>query len=107
MTVDIRWKQRLENLTTAIDFLKKALTAVGNDPENELYKLALIGSFQFSFTSTPGMGFSAYGSTDLSVPFSNWSWLGTLTDNPPGQFWFTDPQVGATNQQRFYRVSSP
>ena len=65
------------------------------------------GSFQFSFTNTPGMGFSAYGSTDLTVPFSNWSWLGMLTDNPPGQFWFTDPQAGATNQQRFYRVSSP
>jgi hypothetical protein len=65
------------------------------------------GSFQFGFTNTPGMGFSAYGTTNLALPFSNWSWLGAVTDNPPGQFLFTDPQAGATNQQEFYRVSSP
>ena len=46
------------------------------------------------------------GTTDLSLPLSNWTVLGALTDNPPGQFQFTDPQ--ATNGAlRFYRVRSP
>jgi hypothetical protein len=64
------------------------------------------GTFQFAFTNTPGAGFSVFGATNISLPYSNWSFLGSLTDNPPGQFLFTDPQ--ATNHlQRFYRVRSP
>jgi hypothetical protein len=44
--------------------------------------------------------------TNLLLPLTNWTVLGTVTDNPPGQFQFTDPQ--ATNHPlRFYRVRSP
>jgi hypothetical protein len=72
-----------------------------------LNPLALPGGlFQFSFTNLPGVGFSVFGATNLAVPFTNWILLGKLTDNPPGQFQFTDSQM--TNYpRRFYRVSSP
>jgi hypothetical protein len=64
------------------------------------------GFFQFSFVSTPGLSFTAFGATNLALSFSNWSLLGNVTDSPPGQFQFTDPEA-ATNLQRFYRVRSP
>jgi outer membrane protein assembly factor BamB len=64
------------------------------------------GAFQFSFTNTPGMGFTALSSTNLALPTSNWPSLGAVTDYPPGYFQVTDPEA-VTNVQRFYRVRSP
>ena len=64
------------------------------------------GAFQLSFTNTPGLSFRAFGTTNLVLPFTNWSSLGMVTDSPPGHFQFRDPQA-ATNQQRFYRIRSP
>jgi len=64
------------------------------------------GSFQFSFTNMPAMSFSAFRSTNVSLPLSNWTPLGPIFDDPPGQFQFTDAPA-ATNDQRFYRVRSP
>lgn len=46
---DIRWKQRFDNFNRAILFLGRSLEAVKKDPKDELYRLALIGSFQFCF----------------------------------------------------------
>ena len=44
--------------------------------------------------------------TSLSLPFSNWTTLGSASEISDGHFQFTDPQV--TNYpQRFYRVRSP
>lgn len=64
------------------------------------------GSFQFGFTNTPGMSFTAFRSTNVSLPLSNWITLGPIFDDPPGQFQFTDtPPV--EESQRFYRVRSP
>jgi hypothetical protein len=64
------------------------------------------GDFQFKFTNAPGLSFSALASTNPGLPLSNWSWLGQITDGPPGQFQFID--FGAANySQRFYRVRSP
>ena len=64
------------------------------------------GAFQFTFTNTPNWPFTVLGTTNLSLPFSNWTPLTGLTEAPLGQFQFTDLQ--ATNISRqFYRVSSP
>jgi N-acetylneuraminic acid mutarotase len=63
------------------------------------------GAFQFSFTNTPGLSFSALATTNLSLSLSNWTTLGSVTEISPGQFQFTDTQ--ATNKpQRFYRIQS-
>ena len=64
------------------------------------------GAFQFSFTNTPNWPFTVLGTTNLILPFSNWTTLTGLTEAPPGQFQFVDAQ--ATNvPRRFYRVTSP
>jgi nucleotidyltransferase substrate binding protein (TIGR01987 family) len=49
MKQDIRWQQRLENLTKAMDRLKEALDGTAKEPHNHLYQIALIGAFQFTF----------------------------------------------------------
>jgi hypothetical protein len=62
------------------------------------------GSFQFSFTNNPGTPFTVLTTTNLPLPLSNWTSLGSATEVLPGQFQFTDPQ--ASNGPRFYRVRS-
>jgi hypothetical protein len=64
------------------------------------------GAFRFSFTNTPGVSFSVLGTTDLSLPYANWTPLGSATEVSAGQFQFTDPQA-TSNLNRFYRVRSP
>ena len=64
------------------------------------------GAFQFAFTNTPGGTNTVLATTNLLLPLTNWTVLGTVTDITPGQFQFTDQQ--ATNRPlRFYRVRSP
>jgi hypothetical protein len=64
------------------------------------------GAFQFNFVNTPGVGFTALCTTNLSLPMSDWTVLGSVTEVSAGQFQFTDLQ--ATNSpQCFYRVRSP
>lgn len=64
------------------------------------------GMFQFSFTNYPGVGFTAFSSTDPSLPFANWTRLGLVAEVSPGSFQFTDPE-GTSGGSRFYRVRSP
>src|SRR5207244_2767876 len=64
------------------------------------------GAFQFSFTNTPGVGFTALAATNVALPLSNWTALGTVREASGGHFQFTDAQA-TTNKQRFYRVRSP
>lgn len=64
------------------------------------------GAFQFGFTNTPGLSFTAYGTTSIAVPLTNWTRLGSVTEVSDGQFQFTDA-LGANDVERFYRVSSP
>lgn len=66
----------------------------------------LDGTIQFYFTNIPDLSFIAYGTTNLSVPFSNWTVLNGPTEISPGQYQLTD--LEATNYpQRFYRLRSP
>jgi DNA-binding beta-propeller fold protein YncE len=64
------------------------------------------GAFQFGFTNNQGAAFTVLTTTNLLLPLTNWTVLGTPTNNGSGQYQFTD--LTATNcGQRFYRVSSP
>ena len=66
------------------------------------------GAFQFSFTNQSDAPFTAHATTNIALPFAQWSNLGPVAETPPGsgRYQFTDPQ--ATNRAlRFYRVTSP
>jgi hypothetical protein len=64
------------------------------------------GTFQLSFTNTPGASFSVLGSADPTVPVADWTVLGNATEVSPGQFQFID--LEATNEAlQFYMISSP
>lgn len=62
------------------------------------------GTFQFGFTNIPGLSFTVRGTTNLALPFTNWSLLGSATEISPGQFQFTTAPV---DSQQFYRVTTP
>lgn len=74
----------------------KTITKLGN------------GSVQLSFTNVTDAVFPVLATTNVSLPLSNWTPIGYVTESPvgSGQFPFTDAQ--ATNYpQRFYRIVSP
>jgi sugar lactone lactonase YvrE len=63
------------------------------------------GAFQFAFVDNPGLAFTALGTTNASLPLTNWTILAPVTEVSPGHYQFSDPQ--ATNVgQRFYRIRS-
>jgi len=64
------------------------------------------GTFQVKFSHTPYVTSTAWMSTDLTLPFANWTSLGATTEVTPGQYQFTDPQAG-NDARRFYFISSP
>jgi hypothetical protein len=64
------------------------------------------GVFGFTFTNLVSVHFTALATTNPALPLSDWTVLGSVTDNPPGEYHFTDP--AATNYaQRFYLMRSP
>ena len=64
------------------------------------------GTFQFGFTNNQGLSYTVWGSTNLALPFTNWTALGTLTNDGSGEYQFADP-AATNNAQQFYRVTSP
>ena len=66
-------------------------------------------TFQLTFTNTPGYMFSILGTTNLTLPLTNWPVLGQATYglSGPGSYVFTDPGAGTNRPQRFYRVRWP
>lgn len=64
------------------------------------------GSLTFTFTNTPRTSFTILAATNVSLPTSNWTVLGTATEISSGQYQFTDSSAAA-NTQRFYRARSP
>lgn len=64
------------------------------------------GFFRFNFTNATPINFTVLASTNISLPTSNWTVLGSATVISPGVYQFTDSQ--ATNfPRRFYQVRSP
>jgi hypothetical protein len=63
-------------------------------------------AFQFTFTNTPGVPFDVLMTTNLALPLTNWTSLGSVTEVSAGMFQFTDFQT-TNSGPRFYRVQSP
>jgi hypothetical protein len=64
------------------------------------------GAFRFNFTNTPNWPFTVMGTTNLTLPFSNWATVTGLTETLPGQFQFVDA-LATNSSHKFYRVTSP
>jgi hypothetical protein len=95
----------LTGLTGTV-FALAATNVTATSPQLNALQVQANGTFQFTFTNTPGAPFSVLATTNLTRPFNTWTPLTGLTEVSPGQFQFTDPQ--ATNTpRRFYRVHSP
>ena len=66
------------------------------------------GAFQLCFTNLSGLGFTILGTTNLAVPFADWTVLGAAVESPAGSgnYQFTDTR-NTNNATEFYRVRSP
>lgn len=64
------------------------------------------GEFQFGFTNTPGLALTVRATTNLSLPFTNWATIGSVSEVVPGRYQFSDVQA-MNYAQRFYRVTQP
>ena len=66
------------------------------------------GSVSFILTNYGDMSFTVLASTNLALPFSQWSNVGTVLESPVGSglYPFTDVQ-GTNYSRRFYKVTSP
>jgi hypothetical protein len=67
------------------------------------------GTLQLTFTNTPGYLFAVLGTTNLSLPLTNWLVLGQATYalSVPGSYQFTDPGAGTNQPYRFYLLRWP
>lgn len=84
------------------------VTQMANVPPPHITGAKLLGNgaFQFSFTNiNQSATFSVLASTNLLLPLTNWTMIGTASNIGPGLLQFTDTQV--TNSQRFYIISAP
>jgi len=89
MEMNLRWKQRFENFDKALQTLHKASVAFANDKQNELYRIALIGSFSFTFELAwkTLKDYLYYSGVDLNLPreIIKHSYSSNLIKN--GQIW--------------------
>lgn len=69
-TVDIRWKQRFENLQSAFKKLQEAITVHQQMPENDLIKIALVKAFEMTFELSwkTLKDFLNYNGIDVKLP---------------------------------------
>jgi hypothetical protein len=94
--------------TNTLSLLGRPISVVqGAVPAPTLINAHMLGngSFQFAFSNVPGASFSVWSTTNVSLPLSNWTALGSAVEGPPGQYVFTDN--APTNSPRYYTVRFP
>jgi hypothetical protein len=65
------------------------------------------GQLQFQFTGAAEASYTVLCATNLTLPLSNWTQVGTVTETSAGQYLFTDSAAAPHPSQRFYRVRQP
>ena len=106
LATDQRGFPRLSGAHVDIGAVELQTAPAGNPPLLMNAAVQAGGALSFSFTNVPDAEFTVLAATNVALPLSDWTSIGYASQNPPGQFQFTDP--GATNYpQRFYRVKSP
>ena len=97
---------RTANITLLGQSIPITQGVIGTPPTLSGAKMLSNGVLQFAFTNTPGASFTVLSTTNLSLPFTNWTVVGPATNTAPGQFQFTSPPM-TNDPQRFYGVRSP
>ena len=64
------------------------------------------GTYQLTFTNNPGANFSVMYATNLTLPQTNWTFLGNPTQSTAGHYLYIDTPATTTNI-RLYRIRSP
>jgi len=64
------------------------------------------GVLQFGFTNTESASLTVLSTTNVALPLSNWTVVGTALNIGPGQYQFIS-QPTTNDSQRFYTVRSP
>jgi hypothetical protein len=62
--------------------------------------------FKFTFTSTPGLGYTVLGTTNVTLALSQWQSLGHPTEGPTGHYQFTDIRT-PDSPAFYYTVRQP
>jgi streptogramin lyase len=79
---------------------------IGTPPTLTNWQMLSNGVIQFSFTNNPGAFFTVLSATNLSLPLSNWTDVGSPTNVGSGVFRFTSQPT--TNEPHcFYTLRSP
>jgi len=78
---------------------------IGTPPTLTGVQMLRNGVCQFLFSNTPGALFSVLSTTNLSLPLSNWTVLGSCTNSASNLFQFTSPPT-TNDEQRFYMIRS-
>jgi DNA-binding beta-propeller fold protein YncE len=79
---------------------------IGTPPILTNIQILASNILQFEFTNIQTASLTVLSSTNLSLPMSNWTAIGTASNTAPGQFQFTS-QPTTNDAQRFYGVRSP
>ena len=89
-----------------ITLLGQPIEVLQASPPNFLNPTAFSNStFQFAFSNFQNSSFTVLSTTNLMLPVSSWTLVGTASNIAPDYYQFTDTQ--ASGPQRFYRVRSP
>lgn len=65
------------------------------------------GQFQIQFLGTAGGNYSILSSTNLSLPLTNWTYVGPAAPVSSNLFQFTDSSAPGNSSVQYYRVRQP
>lgn len=97
---------RTANITLLGQTIPITQGTIGVPPLLTGIELLTNGLLRFSFTNTLSGLFTVISSTNLAVPLSEWTAVGSATNIGPGQFQFTT-QLATNDTQLFYIIRSP
>ncbi len=108
LVTDQRGYLRLSGPNVDIGAVEDQYAAANNPPvlKNSIWTAAAGGTFQFMFTNSANIDFTALTATNVALPLGDWTVLGNVTQVSPGVYQFTDSGE-PRSPRRFYRIVSP
>jgi len=91
------------NWQTTYDATSFILTVLGYEPTIDSNVTSLSNQFTLQFAGNPAFTYAVIATTNLALPLSNWTSLGTATITTNGLFQYIDSH-GTNDPQRFYEL---